>query len=190
MFTTEDGAKLIAPGRQESMHFETALTFSRKSVRLHRQAGQTLTGKDNSTPELTQQRWRIEIPTAPPKDKETQGLTCPLIHAIGFAPTIQHHSANNLGRAPQSRSMDLEDVILTEKSTITEATKRLKLTATINNGETTTLLPRDQALANFSEGQWKDFKIRNNQIPTELIDACHTQSKDTHRKAIVIFCEQ
>ena len=162
MFTTKDGAKLIAPGRQESMHFETALTFSRKSVRLHRQAGQTLTGKDNSTPELTQQRWRIEIPTAPPKDKETQGLTCPLIHAIGFAPTIQHHSANNLERAPQSRSMDLEDVILTEKSTITEATKRLKLTATINNGETTKLLPRDQALANFSEGQWKDFKFPRN----------------------------
>ena len=140
MFTTEDGAKLIAPGRQESMHFETALTFSRKAVRLHRQAGQTQTGMDNSTTGLTQPRWRIEITSASSKDKRVTGLTCPLIHAIGF-PSAIHQSANNLKRAPLSRSKDLENIILTETPTITEATKQLKLTATINDGETTTLLP-------------------------------------------------
>ena len=139
MFTTEDGAKLIAPGRQESMHFEKTLTLSRRSVRIQRQAGQTQTGMDNPTTGLTQPRWRIEITPAASPDRKVTGATCPLIHAIGF-PSAIHQSADNLKRAPLSRSRDLENIILTETSTITEATKQLKLTATVNDGETTTLL--------------------------------------------------
>ena len=187
MFTTKDGAKLITPGRQESMHFETALTFSKKSIRLHRQTGQTQTGMDNPTTGLP--RWRIEVTSAPSKDEEVTGLTCPLISAVGF-PSATHQSADNLERAPLSRSRDLENIVLTHRSTVIEATKQLKLTATVSNGETTTLLPRSQALANLNGGKWEEFKIWNNQIPTELINACHTHKKDTHRRAIVIFCDE
>ena len=132
MFTTEkkeNGAKLITPGRQESMHFEPALILSRNAVRLHQQAGQTHAGKDNSTPGLNQQRWRIEISTAQHSTRNSKfsGFTCPLIQEVGFTSAIQHRPTNNLEGAPLSSSMDLENVTLTDKSTITEATEQLKL---------------------------------------------------------------
>ena len=166
MFTTKDGAKLIAPGRQESMHFEKTLTLSRRSVRIQRQAGQTQTGMDNSTTGLTQPRWRIEITSASSTDRKVNGqqFTCPLIHAVGF-PFTTHQSTDDMKRAPLSRKEDLENIIFTKTSTINQATRQLKLTAAIDDGETTIVLPRSQALANLSEGKWKDFKIQDNLIP-------------------------
>ena len=173
MEKAKDGAKLIPPGRQESMHFETALTLPRKAVRLYRQAGQPHTGKENSTPGLTQ-RWRIEINTEQ-EDNEQSGFKGPLIEEIGFTSTIQNQPTNNLEEAPLSSSMDLENVILTDKSTISRATKQLKLIAAVNQGKKAKLLSRNLALANLSGGRWKEFDIHQNQIPTGLIDACYTQ---------------
>merc|ERR1711994_532919 len=103
-FTTEEasnGANLIAPGRQESMHFEKPLILSRQAVKLHRQAGQTNTGMDNSAPGSTQQRWKIEINQSPTTNKNP-GFVCSLAHSVGFFPSTQEQNTNDLERAPPS----------------------------------------------------------------------------------------
>ena len=192
MEEARNGVKLIAPKRQESMHFETALTLSRKAVKLHRQAGQTHTGTDNSTPGDTRPRWRIEIRTL---DKVTPGPTCPLISKVGFASKIQHQPNNSLEEAPLSSSMDLEDVIFARRLTVRKATSQLESTATVTTQGKPNLLQLNQAFANLSEGQWNEFTIQGNQIPTTLIDTCYEQiitqeDKDTYDRPIVIFCDK
>ena len=192
MEEARNGVKLIAPRRQESMHFETALTLYRKAVNLHRQAGQTHTGKDNSTPGDTRPRWRIEFRTS---DNVTPGPRCPLIFRAGFASTNQHQPNNSLEEAPLSSSMDLEDVIFANRSTINKATSQLEYTATVTTQGKPSILQLNQAFANLNEeGQWKEFTIQGNQIPTTFINTCYEQLRatqedmDTYNKPIVIFC--
>ena len=199
-FTTEEarnGTKLIAPGRQESMRFEDALTLSRRAVKLHRQAVQTNTGMDNSTPGSAQQRWKIQMDQAPTFDKKL-GFVCSLAHSIGFTSATHEQTTNSLGRAPPS-STDLENVIFTDNSSITKAIEHLKLTATYNDGDKTKLIPRSQALANRYKSSWSEFNLRRHKIPAELIDACYTQdirdqipqgNQDEQRRPIVLFCDQ
>ena len=128
------------------------------------------------------------------RNSKFSGFTCPLIQEVGFTSAIQHRPTDDLEGAPLSSSMDLENVTLTDKSTITEATGQLKLISTIKKGRTLKLLPRSQALANLCDGYWEEFDARRNQIPTELVNICHTQQirnqttpegEDKERKTIV-----
>ena len=115
-FTTEkarNGTRLTTPEDQESMHFEKPLILSRQAVKLHRQAGQTDTGMDNSTPGSTQQRWKIEINQVSTTNKNS-GFVCSLAHSVGFFPATQEQNTNDLERAPPSRT-NLENVIFTHQ---------------------------------------------------------------------------
>ena len=199
-FTTEEtrnGTKLIAPGRQESMHFEKSLTLSKQAVKLHRRAGQTYTGMDNSTPGSTRQRWQIKMDQAPTFDKNL-GFVCSLVHSVGFFPATQEQHTNSPEGAPPSIT-DLENVIFTKRSTITKAIEHLELTATYNDGDRTKLIPRSQALANRDKYCWREFSLKQNQAPTELINACYTQdirnhitqdNQDKQVRSVVLFCDQ
>ena len=170
-FTTEEARpRLIAPGRQESMRFEQALTLSRRAVKLQRQAGQTNTGMDNSTPGSTRQRWKIEMDQAPTIDRNL-GFVCSLVHSVGFTPATHEQIANSPEGAPLS-SMNLENVIFTDNPTITKAIEHLKLTATYNDGDRTKLIPRVQALTNRFKTKWRELQLPRNQKPTDLNKAC------------------
>ena len=198
-FTTEkarNGTRLTTPEDQESMHFEKPLILSRQAVKLHRQAGQTDTGMDNSTPGSTQQRWKIEINQVSTTNKNS-GFVCSLAHSVGFFPATQEQNTNDLERAPPSRT-NLENVIFTDNSTITKATDHLKLTVTYNNEGRTKLTPHSQALANQHEDCQREFNINQTQDPTELTNACYTQvirdqiaqdSQGKQTRSVVLLCD-
>ena len=126
------------------------------------------------------------------------GFVCSLVHSVGFLPAAQVQHTNSPEGAPPSIT-NLENVILTKRSTITKAIEHLELTATYNDGDRTKLIPRSQALANRDKYCWREFSLKQNQAPTELINACYTQdirnhitqdNQDKQVRSVVLFCDQ
>ena len=116
---TTTGAGLSTHEEEESMHFDTTLSFSRKAVQLHYQTGKKAT--ENPTPGIPWTRWTIKTITPPTSNKKTSGFHCSLINQIGFAPTKQDQPpTNNPGESPPRTNLETIQIQITMGSFPTE----------------------------------------------------------------------
>ena len=156
------------------MHFDTTLSFSRKAVQLHYQTGKRTT--ENPTPGIPWTRWTIKTITPPTSNKKTSGFHCSLINQIGFAPTKQDQPpTNNPGEAPPRTN--LEDVRFMKRIIISEATKHLRITSTINDQTITyaKLADKTDQTRDSTRERQEDTSTKQKQIHNEIMNICYSQ---------------
>ena len=177
------------------MHFDTTLTFSREAVQLYRQNGKRAGG--NPSPGIPWTRWTIKTITPPTSNKKTLGFHCSIINQIGLAPTEQNQLlTNNPGETPPPTS--LENVSFMKRMTISEATKRLRITSTVNDQTITYAKLADETdqTRDNTRDQQGDISTEQKLIHNEITNICYhsqqvgKQEQGKQGTPFIILCDK